>query len=289
MSNNKNIYDPNLDPEYRQAMADREALLSQKPIWQDAYRDQTQSLYQAIQDRESFSYDPEKDPLYRQYRQRQLRAGRLAMEDTLGKAAGLTGGYASSYAQTAGQQTYGEYLHRLSEAMPEFYAQSQAAYDAGTEDLYRRYELALDQSQQSYDRYRDSLSDYLRQLDALEKRANNAYDRGYTQWYNALKLEQDAQKLAMTRQNTAYDRLAELISMGYQPTARELAAAGMTAEQMQAMLAWSSIDETMADAAMSAAVAGGTAWNANRVERGNVIDQKLERYRELLESVFRIF
>ena len=48
------------------------------------------------------------------------------MEDTLGKAAALTGGYASSYAQSAGQQAYNGYLQELAALVPEL---RQAALD----------------------------------------------------------------------------------------------------------------------------------------------------------------
>ena len=52
--------------------------------------------------------------------------GSRAMRDTMGQAAALTGGYGSSYAQSAGQQQYALYLQKLGEAMPELY---QAAYE----------------------------------------------------------------------------------------------------------------------------------------------------------------
>ena len=52
----------------------------------------------AIGSRKAFSYDLNADALYRQYRDQYIRQGRRAMEDTMGAAAGLTGGYGNSYA-----------------------------------------------------------------------------------------------------------------------------------------------------------------------------------------------
>ena len=40
--------------------------------------------------------------------------------DTAGQAAALTGGYGNSYAQTAGQQTYNQYLLGLTQLVPQY-------------------------------------------------------------------------------------------------------------------------------------------------------------------------
>ncbi|MEA5143340.1 MAG: peptidoglycan-binding domain-containing protein [Oscillibacter sp.] len=61
-------------------------------------------LYEKIAGRKVFSYDPGKDALFGQYADEYVRQGKQAMADTVGKAASLTGGYASSYGQTAGQE-----------------------------------------------------------------------------------------------------------------------------------------------------------------------------------------
>ena len=58
----------------------------------------------------AFSYDPSRDEMFRRYARLYQRQGQTAMEDTLGQAAGLTGGYDSSYAQQAGQQEYNRYM-----------------------------------------------------------------------------------------------------------------------------------------------------------------------------------
>ena len=57
-----------------------------------------------ILNRKQFSYDANKDTLYNQYKDMYTRNGQTAMQDTMGNAALLTGGYGNSYATTAGQQ-----------------------------------------------------------------------------------------------------------------------------------------------------------------------------------------
>ena len=52
--------------------------------------------------------------------------GRRAMDDTVGQVAARTGGLASSYAASAGQQAYGEYMGRLEDAARGLYDSQQA-------------------------------------------------------------------------------------------------------------------------------------------------------------------
>lgn len=87
---------------------------------------------EALLDREPFSYDPGTDPLYRTAKDQYLRLGRRAMEDTLGRAAALSGGYASSYAQTQGEQAYADRIARLTELLPDYYDRARSAYDRET-------------------------------------------------------------------------------------------------------------------------------------------------------------
>lgn len=114
----------------------------------------TQTLLDELEHRAPFSYDAEADPLYRQYREQYQTLGRQAMEDTVGQAAGLTGGYGSSYGEAVGQQTYQAYLDRLNDLVPDLYAQRRAAYDRQTDDLYTQFNLA-----HQLERYADERSD----------------------------------------------------------------------------------------------------------------------------------
>lgn len=73
-----------------------------RPEYQDSYSQQLKDLYDKIMGREKFQYDAANDPLYQQYRQMYVQQGRQAMADTMGQAAGLTGGYGSTYSQAGG-------------------------------------------------------------------------------------------------------------------------------------------------------------------------------------------
>ena len=190
-------------------------------------------LYAAITGRGSFRYDAKSDPLYASYADRAVQNGRMAMRDTMGQAAALTGGYASSYGQAVGQQQYGEYLRSLSEAMPEFYElayqqwQDEGArlgeqYDrlsarrkaAGEEAAAARAEAAAAE-QLAYQRSRDALGDRRQAAEAAAA----------------------AEKAAYARQKDSYAALVKLISSsGYRPTDAQLRDAGLSREAAEALL-----------------------------------------------------
>lgn len=95
---------------------------------------------QAYLNREDFQYDLNGDALYRQYKDRYTQMGRVAMQDTMGQAAALTGGYGSSYAQNVGQQAYNSYLQQLGDVVPELYQLAYDRYRDKGDRLYKSYQ-----------------------------------------------------------------------------------------------------------------------------------------------------
>ena len=78
---------------------------SRKPgAYVSKWQQMLDAAMEKILNREKFSYDLNGDALYRQYKDQAVKNGRLSMLDTLGASAALTGGYGSSYGQTAAQQ-----------------------------------------------------------------------------------------------------------------------------------------------------------------------------------------
>lgn len=113
-----------------------------------------------ILNRKDFSYDVNSDALYQQYKDRYVQGGKMAMMDTLGQAATLTGGYGNSYAQAAGQQAYQGYLQGLNDKIPELYQLALDKYSREGDGLYKRYSLLSAQEGQDYGRHQDSLNQY---------------------------------------------------------------------------------------------------------------------------------
>ena len=157
-------------------------------------------LYNRIANRKPFSYDIGTDPVYQQYREQYQRQGRLAMQDTMGQAAALTGGYGSTYGEQVGQQAYNAYLQNLNDIVPDLYNAAYNRYrDEGT-DLYNQYGLLSDRENQAYSRYRDTVNDYYSDLSDARSAYDSAYSRDYNQWSDQLSYW--AQKAA--NENSAY-------------------------------------------------------------------------------------
>ena len=177
------------------------------PDFTSSYDGEIAKLYDRIMNRPAFQYDVGADPLYQSFRDQTVSAGRLAMRDTVGQAAALTGGYGSSYAESVGQQQYGAYLQKLSERIPELY-------------------------QAAWERYRDE-GDALRgQLETASGLARAEYDREKDRRQAASQAEQQDYE----RRWKSYQNLISLISRsGYEPDNQELQEAGMNRGQAEAL------------------------------------------------------
>ena len=132
-----------------------------------------------ILNRKQFSYDANKDALYNQYKDMYTRNGQTAMQDTMGNAALLTGGYGNSYATTAGQQAYNSYMQQLNDKIPELEQRAYERYRDETNDLYNQNNLLTNLDSTDYSRYRDKMSDYLNDRDFYYNAYNNERNFDY--------------------------------------------------------------------------------------------------------------
>lgn len=173
---------------------------SKPGAYQSRWDDELTELYDQIRNRKKFSYDLGTDPLYQQYREQYQRQGRLAMQDTMGQAAALTGGYGSTYGEQVGQQAYNAYLQNLNDIVPQLQQQAYQRYqDEGT-DLYNQYSLVKGREDTDYGRYRDTVSDYYSDLSDARSAYNSERSLDQSQW--ATMLDYWAQKA--NNENAAY-------------------------------------------------------------------------------------
>ena len=216
-------YAPSEDVTAAQAYRDSVAAL-RPDAYDSAYRQRLAALYDEIEGRQAFSYDPETDSDFAQYARLYRQKGRAAMEDTMGQAAALTGGYGSSYAENAGQQAYGQYMQELMALLPQLREQAQAAYDREGQALQTRYDLLDKQEKADYDRGQDGMSDWEKQLSLAQEQ----YDS----------VSQQDRRLYETL-------LAHYRSMAQQE--QKLAASGAEVDSGEATAASESLSSTAAD------------------------------------------
>lgn len=172
-----------------------------------------QQALSAIVNRPAFKFSTDGDALYERYKNDYQAAGKKAMEDTMGQAAMLTGGYGNSYAATAGAQAYNDYLGKMDEIVPQLYQMALDKYNMEGDQLAQKYGVLASDDERGYSRWaaeRGYLAD-------LADRAQNAYynERAYDygQWGdrgNALStlwnMANGAYDVAANAENTAYQR-----------------------------------------------------------------------------------
>lgn len=164
----------------RNAKIDGEGLPNAKTnyTYTPQYDTQINELFNKLLNRESFSYDTETDPLYKLYREQYINQGRLAMQDTMGQAAALTGGYGSSYSQAVGQQQYDAYLQKLNGVVPELYQLAYSRYQDEGDELKDQYNMYMAKDAQDYDRARINYEQLQSQMNAAADQVKAILEAG---------------------------------------------------------------------------------------------------------------
>lgn len=132
-----------------------------------------------INNREKFSYDLNGDALYQQYKDKYIQQGKMAMADTMGQAAAMTGGYGNSYAASVGNQAYQASLQQLNDIIPELYQMAYDRYNQEGQDLYNLYGLHSNERSTEYGMWGDKRNALIADRDYYGTEYNNAFNRDY--------------------------------------------------------------------------------------------------------------
>jgi hypothetical protein len=136
----------------------------------------------AILNRKGFTYDVNGDALYQQYKDNYIRQGKLAMQDTMGQAAALTGGYGNSYATSVGNQAYQGYMAQLNDVIPELYNLALNSYNTESDRLNTNYNLLATDREAERALYTDKYNQLVADRGYYSDNYNNAYTQDYTKW-----------------------------------------------------------------------------------------------------------
>ena len=140
-----------------------------------SFSDQVRDMMSQIQGREKFSYDVNTDPLFQQALSSAMNSGKTAMQDTMGQASALTGGYGSTYATTAGNQAYNAFIEDAYNNLPQYYQMAMEAYQMEGDEMYRQLDMLNSADDKEYNR---NLTAY----DTTFSYRNRMYDESYTQF-----------------------------------------------------------------------------------------------------------
>lgn len=134
----------------------------------------------AYLNRKAFSYDLNGDALYQQYKDNYIQQGKMAMQDAMGQAAAMTGGYGNSYAATVGNQAYQGYLQGLNDKVPELYQLAMQRYNMEGDRLRDVYGVLRDEDETGYNRHMDTKNTAFKEMEYT----NALKDTAYTQVQN---------------------------------------------------------------------------------------------------------
>lgn len=191
---------------YMEAMNYTNSLLEKLSAGRTSHTDKINDLMSQIQNRQDFSYDMNTDTMFQQYLASMMGTGKQAMQDTMGQASALTGGYGSTYAQSVGNQAYNAYLQEAMGVLPEYYQMALDAYNAEGQEMYNQLSMLNEADATEYGRMQDAWS-------ANYTNAQQMYQNEYSQWqdsvnnaYNSASLQLQAQNQAFNQENTLHER-----------------------------------------------------------------------------------
>lgn len=137
-----------------------------------SYTDDVKNMMDKILNREKFSYDVDADPLFQQALASAMNSGKQAMQDTIGQASALTGGYGSTYATSVGNQSYNAYIEDAYDNLPQYYEMAWNQYQAEGDELYRQLGMFTDADDREFNR---TVTGY----EATSQYRNRMYDEAY--------------------------------------------------------------------------------------------------------------
>lgn len=140
-----------------------------------SYSDSVREMMDKISGRDKFSYDVDNDPLFQQALASAMNSGKSAMDDTIGQASALTGGYGSSYATSAANQAYNAFVEDAYNNLPQYYQMALDAYNAEGDELYRQLDMFNTADEKEYGRM-------LNAYDATGTYRDRLYNEAYQQF-----------------------------------------------------------------------------------------------------------
>lgn len=174
--------------------------------YKSKYSEEIDGLLNDILNREKFTYNLNADPLYEQYRELYTQNGKKAMMDTVGQASALTGGYANSYAVTAGNQAYHEYLDNLNEVALDLRDRAYEQYGDEGEKLFDDITLLRSLDGDDYDKYLNELERYYKDGEYLLERLTSMSDAEYEQFLQTVDAWENDRDYAFKEHQDELDR-----------------------------------------------------------------------------------
>ena len=191
-------------------------LLAQLSSGRTSYTDQIKELMGQIQNREKFSYDVDNDVLFQQYLASSMASGKTAMQDTMGQASALTGGYGSTYATSAANQQYNAYIQDAYNNLPEYYQMAMEAYQMEGDEMYNQLAMLNQADSTEYQRMYNSWQANFDNTQSMYNRAYGEFQDSIGNAYNSANLQLNEHGQIFDQAYKSYMAVADNAQQMYQ-------------------------------------------------------------------------
>lgn len=174
--------------------------------YESKYSAEIDGILNDILNREKFSYNLNADPLYEQYKEIYTQNGKKAMMDTVGEASALTGGYTNSYAVTAGNQAYDEYLNDLNSIALDLRDRAYEQYGDEGDKLFEDVKLLRSLDGDDYEKYLNKLERYYKDGEYLLEKLTAMSDAEYEQFLQTVDAWENDRDFAFKEYTDSLDR-----------------------------------------------------------------------------------
>lgn len=176
---------------YQAKMADTE---NNKPdAYVNRWAETQNNLLEEILNEKAFSYtgsDLMNDDMYKMYSEMYEKNARKAMNNAMGEAASLTGGYGSTYSQAAGQQAYDDTMSNMNEIALTLADKAYEKYLNDRSNRYDKLSAVNTQEQSDYGKYRDEVGDWQLDRDYYAGRYDSIYGQDYQKYQDEVEQAQ---------------------------------------------------------------------------------------------------
>ena len=158
---------------------------SKPDAYVNKWADTQNSLLNDILNEKEFSYtgsDLMNDDLYKMYSEMYEKNARKAMNNAMGEATSLTGGYGSTYSQAAGQQAYDDTMSNMNEIALTLADKAYEKYLNDRSNRYNKLSAVNTQEQSDYGKYRDEVGDWQTDRDYYAGRYDTTYGQDYQKY-----------------------------------------------------------------------------------------------------------
>ena len=135
-----------------------------------------------------------------------MASGKTAMQDTMGQAAALTGGYGSTYATAAANQQYNAFIEDAYNNLPEYYQLALDAYRMQGEDMYNQLAMMTEADANEFDRLYNTFN-------ANASYAQQLYENEYGEYIDSLNNEWREKEYDLSKEQYASDLEFKYASM----------------------------------------------------------------------------